>query len=166
MVETSPGPDAAQFRQLLGRFATGVTVATTLDASGKRVGMTASAIAAVSLEPPLVLLCVSPTADFHTALLASRLYALNVLASDQEEVSRRFAMDGVDRFAGVTVTSGRAGVPLIGGAVAHILCEPWARYDAVGDHTVFVGKVVDGAWFDRKPLIHYRGGYATTGGEP
>jgi 3-hydroxy-9,10-secoandrosta-1,3,5(10)-triene-9,17-dione monooxygenase reductase component len=162
-VVTSRPPDAAQFRQLLGRFATGVTVATTLDAKGKHVGMTASAIAAVSLDPPLVLLCVSPTADFHAHLHACRSFALNVLASDQENLSVRFAADGIDRFAGVPVTPGRDGIPLIAGAAAHIICEHWARYDAVGDHTVFVGRVVDGAWFERKPLIHYRSGYATTG---
>ena len=163
MTDRSPGP--AQFRQLLVRFATGVTVATTLDRAGKHVGMTASAIAAASLDPPLVLLCVSPTADFHSSLLACNAYALNVLASDQEDLSLRFAADGIDRFAGVPVTAGHGGLPLITGAAAHIICEPWNRFEGVGDHTVFVGRVVDGAWSERKPLIHYRSRYTSTGGE-
>lgn len=156
--------DAVEFRQLLGRFATGVTVATTLDARGQPVGMTASAIAAASLEPPLVLLCVSPAADFHAALATASAWALNVLASDQEALSVRFATDGIERFSGVATTPGPSGVPLIAGAAAHIVCVPWARYDAVGDHTVFVGRVSAGATFERKPLIHYRSGYTTTDG--
>lgn len=163
---STPHLDAAGFRQLLGRFATGVTVATALDTRGRPVGMTASAIAAASLDPPLVLVCVSPAADFHAALLGARRWALNVLASDQESLSVRFATDGIDRFAGVTVRAGPDGVPLIEGAAAHIVCEPWARHDAVGDHTVFVGRVIAGDGFDRKPLIHYRSGYTTTDGAP
>ena len=83
MVGAAKSPDAAQFRQILGRFATGVTVATTLDPSGRPVGMTASSIAAASLDPPLVLLCVNPANDFHTALLACHAYGLSVLAHDQ-----------------------------------------------------------------------------------
>jgi flavin reductase (DIM6/NTAB) family NADH-FMN oxidoreductase RutF len=156
-------PDPALFRQLLGRFATGVTVATTLDRAGRPVGMTASSIAAVSLDPPLVLLCVSPTADFHGALAVASAFALNVLASDQEMLSRRFATDGIDRFAGVGCTAGPGGIPLIKGAVAHILCEPWGRYDAVGDHTIFVGRVTGGSAFDGAALIHYRSDYTATG---
>ena len=152
------------FRQLLGRFATGVTVATTLDRAGHPVGMTASAIAAASLDPPLVLLCVNPEADFHAALSAAPAFALNVLASDQEMLSRRFAADGIERFAGVAYTAGPGGMPLLTGAIAHILCDPWGRYDAVGDHTIFVGRVTGGSASDGEALIHYRSGYTSTGG--
>src|SRR5438552_1293084 len=86
------GVDPAQFRQLLGRFATGVTVVTTRDPAGRPVGMTASSVASVSLAPPLVLVSVDQKNDLHPALRAAQRFVLNVLASDQEAVSRRFGM--------------------------------------------------------------------------
>src|SRR5438105_15925501 len=95
------GVDPAQFRQLLGRFATGVTVVTTRDPAGRPVGMTASSVAPVSLAPPLVLVSVDQQNDLHPALRAAQRFVLNVLASDQDAVSRRFAEDRPCRFAGI-----------------------------------------------------------------
>src|SRR5256886_5554505 len=90
--------DPAQFRQLLGRFATGVTVLTTRDPAGRPVGMTASSVASVSLEPPLVLVSVDQKNDMYPALRAAPRFVLNVLAADQEAVSRRFPADHPNRF--------------------------------------------------------------------
>ncbi|MBI4420088.1 MAG: flavin reductase family protein [Gemmatimonadetes bacterium] len=153
---------ASQFRLLLSGFATGVTVATALDEAGLPHGMTASAVSAVSLEPPLLLLCVDRAADFHGVIARVDRFALSVLASDQEYLSRRFSDEPMgDRFAGIALRAGADGLPLIEGAVAHILCTKWASYD-VGDHTVVVGQVRGGEVFDGRPLIHYRRGYTTT----
>lgn len=152
------GLSPLQFRELLGRFATGVTVITTLDSTGKPAGMTASALSAVSLEPPLLLVCVNRSAEFCTVLQRSARFAVNVLASDQEHLSRRFAAEGIDRFAGVSYETRSAGLPLLSGVVAHIWCEVKGSQDA-GDHVVFFGRVVGGQVYDREPLVHFRGRY-------
>jgi flavin reductase (DIM6/NTAB) family NADH-FMN oxidoreductase RutF len=152
--------DAARFRTLLGRFATGVTVLTTRTPPPERRphGMTASAVASVSLDPPLVAVCVDQRHDIHAAIEVARRFALNVLAAEQEALSRRFAGNDPDRFAGVAYHDGADGLPLLEGVVAHIECD---RHDAVraGDHTLFIGRVTGGETADRPPLLHYRGGY-------
>lgn len=153
------GPD--DYRQLLGQFATGVTVVTTRDREGRPAGMTASALSAASLDPPLLLVCVSRTTDFHDVLRAADRFVVNVLANDQVELSRRFATDGIDRFAGVRHTAGGAGAPLLEGVTAHIFCEREAVRDA-GDHSIFLARVTGGQAFERAPLLHYRGHYTTT----
>jgi flavin reductase (DIM6/NTAB) family NADH-FMN oxidoreductase RutF len=157
-VKPSTGVDAARFRTLLGRFATGVTVLTTRGPDGEPAGMTASAVASVSLEPPLVLVCVARDCDLYPTLDARAPFALSVLAADQEAVSRRFAADTTDRFAGVAYHEVGDGLPVLDGVVAHIECEWHAAFPA-GDHTVFVGRVTGGDVSERPPLIHYRGGY-------
>ncbi len=152
--------ESQEFKSLLGCFATGVTVATTLGAGGDRSGMTASAVAAVSLDPPLLLLCVDRNAKFHAAVEAGRGFALNVLASDQERISQVFADSSRDPFAEVEFGSEDGGFPLLDGVVAHIMCALWGSHQA-GDHTVFFGTVTGGQIFDRAPLLHYRGRYTT-----
>ena len=149
----------ALFRQLLGRFATGVTVLTTRDAGGHPVGMTASSLAAVSLNPPLVSVCVDFTADMHRALSASGTFVINVLAADQEEISRRFAdLPPEERFDGIAWRESANGLVLLGGALAHIECERYSDFP-LGDHTLFVGRVTGGTVGDGEPLLYYRGGY-------
>ena len=154
----SDGVPPDLFRGLLGRFATGVTILTARAADGRPFGMTANAVASVSLDPPLVLVCVDRTRDIHGVLLAAPGFALSVLAEDQEAVSRRFAEDTADRFAGTPVLEGPRGLPLVAGAVAHILC---AMRDTVaaGDHTIFIGLVTGGTAFDRAPLTYFRATY-------
>lgn len=153
--------DPQRFRSLLARFPTGVTVATTVDADGKDCGMTASAVAAVSLDPPLLLLCVDHEAKFHAAMAAGRGFALNILAAGQERISRIFASTTKDDpFAEVEFHRGSDGYALLEGVVAHIVCASWASHEA-GDHSVFFGTVTGGRAFDRSPLLHYRGMYTT-----
>lgn len=153
---------ANQFRLLLSGFATGVTVATAVDGAGRPHGMTASAVSAASLDPPLLLLCVDRAADFHPVLSQAERFALSVLASDQEHLSRRFAAEPAeDRFAGVPYRAGPDGLPLLEGAVAHIVCARWGAYQ-VGDHTIFIGQVTAGDVYQGKPLLHYRSRYTTT----
>jgi 4-nitrophenol 2-monooxygenase / 4-nitrocatechol 4-monooxygenase, reductase component len=156
---TKHGVDPAQFRQLLGRFATGVTVLTTRDAHGRPIGMTASSVASVSLDPPLLLVCVDHLHDMHPAMRAAPRFVLNVLAADQEALSRRFAAEHPDRFDGVGYTENEDGLPLLDGVLATIECEKHGE-TAAGDHTVFLGIVTGGSVTDRSPLLYYRGGYA------
>lgn len=150
----------SRFRELLGRFATGVTIITTADSAGNPAGMTASALSAVSLEPPLLLVCVNRSTEFCTILHRSSRFAVNVLARDQEHLSRRFATDRIDRFAGVEYETRSVGLPLLAGVVAHIWCEVEGTKEA-GDHVVFFGRVIGGQVYDRAPLVHFRGQYWT-----
>ncbi|MGH7568685.1 MAG: flavin reductase family protein [Gemmatimonadales bacterium] len=154
-----PGVDPPTFRQLLGRFATGVTVLTTRTPDGRPLGMTASSVASVSLDPPLLLVCVDHQNDMHAALGRARHFVLNVLAADQEALSRRFAADATDRFDGVGYQDNKQGLPVLAGVLASIEC---AKTDTVpgGDHTVYFGRVTGGTVTDRRPLLYYRGGYA------
>ncbi len=154
-----PGADPALFRQLLGRFATGVTVVTTRDPAGQPIGMTASSVASVSLHPPLVLVSVDQANDMHPALQAAQRFVLNVLAADQEAISRRFAAEHPDRFDGIAYRESRHGLPVLDGVLASIECDKQAEAPG-GDHTVFFGLVTGGSVSDRRPLLYYRGGYA------
>jgi flavin reductase (DIM6/NTAB) family NADH-FMN oxidoreductase RutF len=158
---TAHGVDPAQFRHLLGRFATGVTVLTarTPPPDGRPLGMTASSIASVSLDPPLLLVCVDRRHDMHAALEAGDHFALNVLAAEQEWLSRRFAGSVENRFDGVGYRDNKQGTPIIDGTAATIECRKQATAPG-GDHTVFFGLVTGGSVTDRRPLIYYRGGYA------
>jgi 4-hydroxyphenylacetate 3-hydroxylase, reductase component len=153
-----PGADPALFRQLLGRFATGVTVVTTRDPAGRPVGMTASSVASVSLRPPLVLVSVDKANDMHPALRAAERFVLNVLAADQEVLSRRFAAEHPDRFDGIRYRDTQHGIPVLEGAVASIECDKQGEAPG-GDHTVFFGLVTGGTVSERQPLLYYRGGY-------
>jgi flavin reductase (DIM6/NTAB) family NADH-FMN oxidoreductase RutF len=156
---TTRGVEAPQFRQLLGRFATGVTVLTSRTPQGDPIGMTASSVASVSLDPPLVLVSVDKSHEMHAALDSGTHFVLNVLSSEQEALSRRFAGEEQDRFRGVSYRQNERGIAVIEGVVAHIECEKHSTVPG-GDHTVFIGMVVGGNATDRRPLLYYRGGYA------
>jgi flavin reductase (DIM6/NTAB) family NADH-FMN oxidoreductase RutF len=146
------------FRQLLGRFATGVTVLTVLAPDGRPHGMTASSLTSVSLEPPLVLVCVDHAARLHHLITSAEAFVVNVLASDQEELSRRFADPHDDRFEGVPYRILPGGFVHLDAALAHIECHREALHDA-GDHTIVLGRVTGGDVRDGSPLIYFRGTY-------
>ena len=156
---TTRGVEPPQFRQLLGRFATGVTVVTARGPGGGPIGMTASSVASVSLDPPLLLVCVDRSHGMHAALAAGEHFVLNILAADQEALSRRFAEDDENRFDGVGYKENRHGIAVLDGALAAIECVKQTAVPA-GDHTVFIGLVTGGSVTDRRPLLYYRGGYA------
>ena len=143
----------------MGRFATGVTVLTVRDAEGRPAGMTASSLASVSLDPPLVSVCVDHTADLHAFIIAAPDFVVNILESGQEELARRFADQHEDRFAGVGYHLGPDGQVRLDGALAHIECARFTTY-AGGDHTIVIGRVIGGDTHDGRPLLYYRGGYA------
>lgn len=161
------GPD--EFRRLLGRFASGVTVVTTSDPDGSPTGLTVSAFASVSLTPPLVLICIAHKAQSHPALLATRRFAVNILGADQEELSGRFASapggGAAEKFRGIPYRRGGGGLPLLDGALAHLECSVIDAHEA-GDHTILVGQVEAGdapEATEPGPLLYYRGGYRRLG---
>lgn len=152
--------DPDSFRSVLGRFASGITVITSIDADGRDVGMTASAFSSVSLNPPLVQVCVDRTASMFEALLQAERFGVNVLADEQESLSRRFAaVESSHRFEGIGYTRGDSGVVLLEDALAHLECRIASRIEA-GDHMIFLGEVDRATARDAKPLLYYRGGYA------
>lgn len=159
---TLPETDPFQFRQLLGRFATGVTILTVVTPDGRPLGMTATSLASVSLDPALVSVCVDRTAEMHDAILGAREFVVNVLASAQEALARRFSDKHEDRFEGIGYRRSPEGLILLDGALAHIECERFGEYPG-GDHTIILGRVIGGSTGDGRPLLHYRGGYAALG---
>jgi flavin reductase (DIM6/NTAB) family NADH-FMN oxidoreductase RutF len=151
--------DPARFRQLLGRFATGVSVITAVDAEENPVGMTANTLTSVSLAPPLISVCVDHAADMHRTLGQTSRFAVNILGSDQEAISRRFAEQGTRRFEGIGFSRTESGAIVLDGILAHIECERVAEYPA-GDHSIYIGRVIGGNTSEGEPLLYYRGGYA------
>lgn len=155
---SSPSPD--DFRATLGRFATGVTVITTT-AGERDYGMTVSAFASLSLEPPMVLVCLDEGATMNRLLGEGAAFGVNVLAAGQEALSRRFASgDPADRFAGVGYSRGALGAPLLDGTLAWLECTVAARHPG-GDHAIVVGRVAETGVREARPLLYYRSGYAS-----
>ncbi|MQX35293.1 flavin reductase family protein [Roseospira navarrensis] len=154
--------DSVSFRKALGSFASGVTVVTALDDTGQPVGLTVSAFCSVSLDPPMILICLDKRVSNRETFRRGP-FAVNVLSHRQQAVSNRFAEKRDDRFAGIAHTPGRNGAPVLDGCLAVIECTPEHIADG-GDHDIIVATVTrvdrteDGA-----PLIYYRGGYAALG---
>lgn len=153
---------SGDFRATLGAFPTGVTVITTCGA-GDAYGMTASAFCSVSLDPPLVLICISRTARASQAIDTNGVFAINILAADQEPVSRYFASkdrpQGRDMFGGVPHREEVTGSPILEGVAGYVDCRLDARH-AAGDHLVFIGEVLAlGADAEATPLVFHAGGY-------
>jgi flavin reductase (DIM6/NTAB) family NADH-FMN oxidoreductase RutF len=152
--------DPDSFRSVLGRFASGITVVTTRDGDERDVGMTVSAFCSVSLNPPLVQVCIDRASSIYSALAASSRYGVSILAAEQEALSRRFATaDSTRRFDGIGYRRGESGVVLLDDALAHLECKIVASHEA-GDHTMFVGEVESAMARSAGPLLYYRGGYA------
>jgi flavin reductase (DIM6/NTAB) family NADH-FMN oxidoreductase RutF len=147
-----------QFRSALGHFASGVTVVTSKCADGTHRGITVSAFTSLSLEPPLVLVCIDKRASLHDHLQEGGYFAVNILEEDQEVISRRFASKEPDRFEGLGYTEGINGSALLKDALAHIECRILHAYPG-GDHTIFVGEVEATSVTEGKPLAYFRGGY-------
>ena len=154
--------DPDQFRELMGRFATGVTVLTVNGPDDRPLGMTASSLASVSLVPPLVSVCVNHEAQLHDSMLAAPVFVVNILESGQEALSRRFADPHEDRFDGVGYHRSPEGLVLLDGALAHIECDRFASFPG-GDHTIIIGRVIGGSVGEGRPLLYYRGGYGGLG---
>ena len=163
-VAAAPAPalDTTLLRRTLGAFATGVTV---VSVGGPNPhGMTANSFTAVSLDPPLVLVCVGRTAFMHEALQSTGRFGISVLSAEQEHVARHFANSrrplGMQQFHVIDCRLGAlCGAPLITGAAAHFECELWRAYDG-GDHTIFIGRLLSMTNSnDRDVLVFERGRY-------
>jgi 3-hydroxy-9,10-secoandrosta-1,3,5(10)-triene-9,17-dione monooxygenase reductase component len=150
--------DPGVMREVLGHFASGVTVVTALTADGP-IGFTCQSFSSLSLDPPLVAFAPSRSSRTWPRLREIGRFCVNVLAEGQDDVSQNFARSGEDRFAGVRWTPSAHGSPVLEDVVAWIDGELWAEYDG-GDHTIVVARVLDlGAHPDRRPLLYHRGSY-------
>jgi flavin reductase (DIM6/NTAB) family NADH-FMN oxidoreductase RutF len=152
--------DPDLFRGTLAYWASGVTVVTSRRGQDVR-GMTASAVCSVSLDPPLVLVCIDKTAIMHDFVEQSRVFALNILARDQEDVSRACASRKVEesrRLEGIPYHDEATGSPVLDGAVGFLDCEVEHAYEG-GDHTIFVGRVQAAGAREGDPLVYFRGAY-------
>ena len=168
MPETSI--DSRQFRDVMGRFATGVTTITVAMGHQRR-GMTANAVASLSLHPPLLLVCVDRSSSMHRLLEVANGFGVSVLASDRRTASDFFAgrsgvRDATDPMGGHPYHHGPLGSPILDGSLAWVECRVSERY-AGGDHTIIVGRVesMDVTRADAEPLLFYSGRYRSIDGE-
>jgi len=145
--------DDRQFRSAMGKFATGVTVIAT-DVEGEVHGMTANAFMSVSLDPKLVVISIGEKAKILNKIKESKIFTVNILAADQQELSMIFA----GQLKKEVVFDRLDGKPVLPGAVAQVACEVSAEH-VEGDHTLFIGKVTDIHLEDVEPLIFYSGKY-------
>ncbi len=148
----------AEFRAALGRFASGVTVVTARDASGKLHGITVSAFCSVSLEPPLILVCIDKNTGSHYALAETDSFVVNILREDQQYIADRFASYLPDKFEAVGYNFGIDDLPILENALANLECRLVNSY-AGGDHTIFVGQIERATIGDGIPLVYFHGNY-------
>jgi flavin reductase (DIM6/NTAB) family NADH-FMN oxidoreductase RutF len=153
-VSAASAIDPRAFRMALGQFATGVTVVTTVGADGRPQGLTVNSFCSVSLEPPLVLVCVDKRSETHEGFQASGVFGISVLAEEQQDVSERFALAGRSKFEGFPLLTGGSGAPLVPGALAHLECRLHAAHDG-GDHRIYVGEVLNLAVRAGRPLLYH-----------
>ena len=144
--------DSAHFRELCGRFATGVVEVTATAGDGSPMGMTANSFASVSLDPPLVSINVEHRSDFHPVIISAPGFSINV----EDPPGHHDPLP--DRFAGVGYRKTDRGQIVLAGVVASIECEIFQHF-TVGDHTIVIGRVVGGDVQDGRPLLYFRGGY-------
>ena len=151
-------PDTRALRDALGQFATGVTIVTACDANGQPVGLTVNSFNAVSLHPPLIVWSLSRHVSSRPVFEQVSHYAVNVLAAEQEKLSRHFAGKIADRFAGVSWQAGQTGAPLLPDCAAHFEIRN-TQHQSAGDHILFIGEVVRFEAFAREPLLFFASQY-------
>lgn len=147
--------DPAAFRHVVGHFASGVTVITTV-VDGELFGTTASAVSSLSMEPPMMLACLNRSSSTHDAVLKAGVFGINILAEEQSDLAMKFGRKGGDKFDGVAVTFSEEGVPLLDGALATIVCRV-EETPTGGTHTVFLGLATKASAGNGEPLAYFRG---------
>jgi 3-hydroxy-9,10-secoandrosta-1,3,5(10)-triene-9,17-dione monooxygenase reductase component len=163
MADPPPGdviitPDDRRFREVLGHFATGVTVITAID-DGEPVGIAANSFTSLSLDPPLVLFCIATTSSTWPRIERAGMFAVNILGEDHKEISQLFAKKGADRFSATPWHTGVSGSPVLDEAIAYVDCELEATYPG-GDHLIVVGRALDLDMREGgRPLLFYKGSY-------
>ena len=158
----------AEFRKAMGSFGTGVTIIT-LDWEGEVQGMTANAFASVSLDPPLLLVCVDHNARTHAHMHAKKRFGINILAAHQREISEYYARpvhthEHAEEEAGARFDRTAQGTPILHGALAYLECRLQSAEEA-GDHTIFIAEVEDVVVRQGEPLLFFRGKYRKVGEE-
>ncbi len=160
MARTSPTP--SEFRLALGQFATGVTVVTAARGPGQVHGMTANSFTSVSLDPPLILICVSHSAQLLPLVQQQKRFGVNILKDHQRAISEYFARTEenaeTEKRLGVRYRWTQTGIPLLEEALVHLACKVVASH-AAGDHTIFVAEVESVEVYDGEPLLYLRGNY-------
>ena len=147
-----------ELRDVMGDFATGVTIVTARSADGELMGFTANAVTSVSLAPPLVLVCIGKDRQAHDQLLDAPFFALNILAHEQEWLAKRFASPIEDRFATIERRDGAFGPPRLEGSLAGVECQLVQVHDG-GDHAIVVGRVCATWRSEGAPLLFLRGAF-------
>ncbi|WP_347556233.1 flavin reductase family protein [Robbsia sp. KACC 23696] len=150
--------DKQAFRDALSAFPSGVTIVSTTDEDGRHWGFTASAFSSVSMEPPLVLVCIANTADSHPAFVKAQRYTINILSKGQHDIAMHFAKKGADKFGGPHAfrfgTDDAPHPPVLPGSKAALVCTAHDVYEA-GDHTVLIGALESVELEDAEPLLYY-----------
>lgn len=154
-----------ELRNCFGKFATGITVITTIAPDGTKIGLTVNSFSSLSLDPPMILWSLDKKSKNLDALVEASYFAVNVLASDQMDISNNFARTSDDKFNGVEVIDGKCGIPLLTGTVAHLECRKVTTYEG-GDHIIFIGEVEHFDMTDRKPLLYTNGQYTIAARHP
>ncbi|EST36557.1 flavin reductase family protein [Streptomyces roseochromogenus] len=154
--------DEAAMREVLSSFCTGVAVITATQPGGRPAGMAVQSFSSVSLDPPLVCFCPAQTSSTWPKIRAAGRFAVNILSADQQQLCRRFAVTGGDKFAGVDWQPGLNGAPLLDGALATIECDLAGTFPG-GDHVIALGRVTAPASADgirdTDPLLYFRRTY-------
>ena len=146
------------FRAALSRFPSGITVVTSRGSAGELHGITVSAFCSVSLSPPLILVCIEKTTGSHEAINETKIFAVNILAAGQDDMSERFSLPSSDKFDGVPLRTAGSGVFLLADALVAMECRLRNVYDG-GDHSIFVGEVEEVSIKDGNPLVYFHGLY-------
>lgn len=147
--------ESADFRAAMSQFASGVTIVTTKDARGVPVGFTASAFSSLSLDPPLVLVCLDKKAECYEGFAGAEAMGISILATGQHEIAMRFASRGADKFGPGGLIAGEVtGLALVAGATVQMECAIVDR-PAGGDHTILIGRVMRAKTADAQPMVHY-----------
>lgn len=149
--------DSQLQRKIMGQFATGVTIIT-MNNDGETWGMTANAVTSVSLDPPLVLVCVEKGNQTHPRLTEAGCFAVNILSAEQKDLSDRFAFVGPKDCSGLEVVTGASGAPILPATLGHVDCRVHQVVSA-GDHDIFLGEIVGGELAEGEPLLFFAGGY-------
>ncbi len=150
--------NANVFKQAMGRFPSGVVIVTTISADGKRCGFTASAFSSLSLDPPLILVCLANSADCYQSFMTNDKFAVNVIGHKQHELAFKFATKGVEKFDGEDFIYGESGLPIIADCVFSLECNVKHTYPG-GDHEILVGEVLHATVNEGKPSIWYEGSF-------
>jgi 4-hydroxyphenylacetate 3-hydroxylase, reductase component len=147
-----------ELRRVMGHFATGVTVITTKDKDGNPNGLTANAFMSLSLNPPLVVISVDKSATCYGCFELQNGFTVNFLSEDQEEIPRRFATKGADKFADLKWRAGTNGAAIIDGVLGYVECKITECHEG-GDHSIVVGEIVDVSASGERPLLFFKGKY-------